>query len=59
MPKREVAMLTPAILRRFLLVLIAFYLVRVFAVESLAMTNTHIVAHSKAAALIADGWIYG
>ena len=59
MPKGEVAMLTPAMLRRLLLALIALSLVRVFAVESPAMTNTHAVAHSKAAAFIANGWIYG
>jgi hypothetical protein len=52
-------MLTPAMLRRLLLALIALSLVRVFAVESSAMTNTHAVAHSKAAAFIANGWIYG
>ena len=51
-------MLTPAMLRRLLLALIALSLVRVFAVESPA-TNTHAVAHSKAAAFIANGWIYG
>jgi hypothetical protein len=54
-----VAMLTPAMLRRLLLALIALSLVRVFAVESPAMTNTHAVAHSKAAAFIADGRICG
>ena len=59
MRKREVAMLTPAMLRRLLLALIALSLVRVFAVESPAMTNTHAVTHSKAAAFIADGRIYG
>ncbi len=48
-------MLTPAMLRRLLLALIALSLVRVFAVESPAMTNTHVVAHSKAAAFIASG----
>ncbi len=52
-------MLTPAMLRRLLLALIALSLVRVFAVESPAMTNTHAVARSKAAASIANGWIYG
>ena len=52
-------MLTPAMLRRLLLALIALSLVRVFAVESPAMTNTHAVTHSKAAAFIADGRIYG
>jgi hypothetical protein len=59
MPKREVAMLTPAMLRRLFLALIALCLVRVFAVESPAVTNTHPVARSKAAAFIANGWIYG
>jgi len=59
MPKGEVAMLTPAMLRRLLLALIALSLVRAFAVESPAMTNTHAVTHSKAAASIANGWIYG
>ena len=52
-------MLTPAMLRRLLLALIALSLVRVFAVESPAMTNAHAVAHSKAAAFITNGWIYG
>ena len=52
-------MLTPAMLRRLLLALIALSLVRVFAVESPAMTNTHAIAHSKAAASITNGWIYG
>jgi hypothetical protein len=59
MPKREVAMLTPAMLRRLLLALIALSLVRVFAVESPAMTHTHVVAHSKAAAFTANARIYG
>ena len=58
MPKGEVAMLTPAMLRRLLLALIALSLVRVFAVESPAMTNTRAIAHSKAAS-ITNGWIYG
>jgi Tfp pilus assembly protein PilX len=58
MRKREGAMLTPAMLHRLLLALVALSLVRVFAVESSAMTNTHAVAHSKAAAFIANGWIY-
>ena len=52
-------MLTPAMLRRLLLALIALSLVRVFAVESPAMTNTHAIAQSKAAASITNGWIYG
>ncbi len=37
-------MLTPAMLRRLLLALIALSLVRVFAVESSAMTNTHAIS---------------
>ena len=52
-------MLTPAMLRRLLLALIALSLVRVFAMESPAVTNARAVAHSKPAALIANGWIYG
>ena len=52
-------MLTLAMLRRLLLAPVALSLVRVFAVESSAMANTHTVAHSKAAASITNGWIYG
>ncbi len=52
-------MLTPAMLRRLLLALIVLSLVRVFAVQSPAMTNTHAAAHSKATAFIANRWIYG
>ena len=59
MRKREVAMLTLAMLRRLLLAPVALSLVRVFAVESSAMANTHTVAHSKAATSTANGWIYG
>ena len=63
MPKRhaqkEVAMLTPAMLRRLLLAAIALSLVRVFAVETFAMANTHAGARSKPATSTANGWIYG
>jgi hypothetical protein len=58
MRKREGAMLTPAMLRRLLLALVALSLVRVYAVETFAIANTHAVARSKAAAFIANGWIY-
>jgi hypothetical protein len=59
MPKWELAMLTPAMLRRLLLAVVALSLVRVYAVESPAMTNTHAGARSKPATSTANGWIYG
>ena len=52
-------MLTPAMLRRLLLALIALSLVRVFAVETFAIANTHAGARSKPATSTANGWIYG
>ena len=59
MRKREVAMLTPAMLRRLLLAAIALSLVRVFAVETFAMANTHAGARSKPATSAPGGWIFG
>jgi hypothetical protein len=59
MRKREVAMLTPAMLRRLLLAVVALSLVRVYAVETFAIANTHAGARSKPATSIANGWIYG
>ena len=52
-------MLTPAMLRRLFFTLIALSLVRVFAVETFAMANTHAGARSKPATSTANGWIYG
>ena len=52
-------MLTPAMLRRLLLALIALSLVRVYALEAFAIANTHAGARSKPAASTANGWIYG
>jgi hypothetical protein len=54
MRKWKVAMLTPAMLRRLLLALVAFSLVRTFA-----MADTHTAVRSKAATSVANGWIYG
>jgi len=59
MRKREVAMLTPAMLRRLLLAVPALSLVRVFAVETFAMANTHAGPRSKPATSIANRQIYG
>jgi hypothetical protein len=59
MPKREVAMLTLAMLRRLLLAVVALSLVRVYAVETFAIANTHAGARSKPASSTANGWIYG
>ena len=59
MPKGEVAMLPPAMLRRLLLALIALSLVRVYAVETFAIANSHAGARSKPATSTAKGWIYG
>jgi hypothetical protein len=54
-----VAMLTSAMLRRLLLALIALSLVRVYALETFAIANTHAGARSKPATSTANGWIYG
>jgi hypothetical protein len=59
MRKKEVAMLTPAMLRRLLLAVVALSLVRVYAVETFAIANTHADARSKPATSTANGWIYG
>jgi hypothetical protein len=52
--QKEVAMLTPAMLRRLLLAVVALSLVRVYAVETFAMANTHAGVRSKPAAFIAN-----
>jgi hypothetical protein len=52
-------MLTPAMLRRLLLAAIALSLVRVFAVETFAIANTHAGVRSKPATSAPDGWIFG
>ena len=52
-------MLTPAMLRRLLLAVVALSLVRVYAVETFAIANTHAGARSKPATSTANGWIYG
>jgi hypothetical protein len=59
MRKKEVAMLTLAMLRRLLLAVVALSLVRVYAVETFAIANTHAGARSKPATSTANGWIYG
>jgi hypothetical protein len=57
--QKEVAMLTLAMLRRLLLAVAALSLVRVYAVETFAMANSHAGARSKPATSTANGWIYG
>ena len=52
-------MLTPAMLRRLFLAVVALSLVRVYAVETFAIANTHVGARSKPATSTANGWIYG
>jgi hypothetical protein len=53
-------MLTLAMLRRLLLVVAALSLVRVYAVETFAMANSHAGASSKPGeAIIANRQIYG
>ena len=59
MRKKEVAMLTLAMLRRLLLAVVALSLVRVYAVETFAFANTHAGTRSKPATSTANGWIYG
>ena len=51
-------MLTLAMLRRLLLAVATLSLVRVYAVETFAMANSH-GARSKPATSTANGWIYG